>query len=280
MARAVVRSHCVGVSISRASGLSRLLRRVLWIAFVVVAVPFWIVASAVVHLPAVAWHRYRAPERTSIMIHRAREAAAEDLVWDPRYEWAPLETVPPHVARAVLIGEDSRFYEHSGFDYEEIQSAWDRWRGGGQLRGASTITQQAARSLYLSPSRNAFRKLREAVITVGMEAILSKDRILELYLNVAEWGPGIFGVEAASQTYFGRPVSQVTRQQAALLAATLPAPRTANPARQTRGLRRRQERILDRMERWDRPPEQPTTKPSRAPIRRPAESIEWPSERP
>ncbi len=233
-----------------------------------------------VHLPAVAWHRYSAPVRTSIMMHRAREAAADDVVWNPRYEWVTLETVPLHLERAVLIGEDSRFYDHAGFDYEEIRSAWDRWRQDGRLRGASTITQQAARSLYLSPSRNAFRKLREAVITVGMEAILSKDRILELYLNVAEWGPGIFGVEAASQTYFGRPVSQVTRQQAALLAATLPAPRTANPAHPTRGLRRRQERILERMERWDRPPEQPTEKRSVEPIRRPAESIEWPSEGP
>jgi monofunctional biosynthetic peptidoglycan transglycosylase len=272
--------HCVVVSHSRASGFSRLLRSVLWITFVVVMVPFWIVASALVYVPAVAWHRYRAPERTSIMMHRAREAAAENIVWSPRYEWVPLEAVPAHLERAVLIGEDSRFYDHTGFDYEEIRSAWDRWRRGGQLRGASTITQQAARSLYLSPSRNAFRKLREAVITVGMEAILSKDRILELYLNVAEWGPGVFGVEAASQTYFGQSVSQVTRQQAALLAATLPAPRTANPARPTRGLRRRQGRILDRMERWDRSPEQPTEEPSREPIRRPAESIEWPSEGP
>lgn len=214
------------------------------------------------------------------MMRRAREAAAEDGVWNPRYEWVPLEAVPQHLERAVLIGEDSRFYDHNGFDYEEIRSAWERWRRGGRLRGASTITQQAARSLYLSPSRNAFRKLREAVITVAMEAILSKDRILELYLNVAELGPGIFGVEAASQSYFGRPVSQLTRQEAALLAATLPAPRTANPARQTRGLRSRQERILDRMARWDRPPEKPTKEPSRPPLRRPAEAIEWPSEGP
>ncbi len=245
-----------------------------------VAVPFWIAASALVHLPAIAWHRYHAPERTSIMMHRAREAVAEDVEWNPRYEWVPLEAVPQHLERAVLVGEDSRFYYHAGFDYEEIRSAWERWRRGGRLRGASTITQQVARSLYLSPSRNAFRKLREAVITVGMEAILSKDRILELYLNVAEWGPGVFGVEAASQTYFGRSVSQVTRQQAALLAATLPAPRTANPARPTRGLRNRQERILDRMERWDRVPQQPIKKQIREPIRRPAESIQWPSEDP
>ncbi|MEJ2151783.1 MAG: monofunctional biosynthetic peptidoglycan transglycosylase [Gemmatimonadota bacterium] len=242
--------------------------------------PFWIVASALVHLPAVVWHRYRAPDRTSIMMHRAREAAAEDVEWNPRYEWVSLEAVPQHLERAVLIGEDSRFYDHDGFDYEEIRSAWERWRRGGRLRGASTITQQAARSLYLSPSRNVFRKLREAVITVEMEAILSKDRILELYLNVAELGPGVFGVEAASQSYFGQPVSKVTRQQAALLAATLPAPRTANPARPTRGLRYRQARILDRMERWDRPPQRPTEKQPRQPIRRPAESIEWPSEAP
>ena len=212
------------------------------------------------------------------MMHRAREAAADSVAWNLRYEWAPLGALSPHLQRAVLIGEDSRFYDHSGFDYEEIRSAWRRWRQGGRLRGASTITQQTARSLYLSPSRNAFRKLREAVITVGMETILSKDRILELYLNVAEWGPGIFGVEAASQAYFGQPASRVTRRQAALLAATLPAPRTANPARPTPGFRRRQRRILDRMERWYRTSVQPAGEPSREPVRRPAEPIEWPPE--
>jgi monofunctional biosynthetic peptidoglycan transglycosylase len=208
------------------------------------------------------------------MMYRAGEADSAD--WNPRYEWVPLEAISPHLQRAVLIGEDSRFYDHAGFDYEEIRSAWNRWRRGGRLRGASTISQQAARSLYLSPSRSAFRKLREAVITVGMEIILPKDRILELYLNVAEWGPGIFGVEAASQTYFSQPASQVTRSQAALLAATLPAPRSSNPARPTPGLRRRQRRILDRMERWDQPPA-PAEEPSREPVRRPAEAIEWSS---
>ncbi len=209
-------------------------------------------------------------------MYRAGEAEAGNVDWDPRYKWVPLEAISPHLQRAVLIGEDSRFYDHAGFDYEEIRSAWNRWRRGGRLRGASTISQQAARSLYLSPSRNAFRKLREAVITVGMEIILPKDRIFELYLNVVEWGPGIFGVEAASQTYFNRPASQLTRPQAALLAATLPAPRSSNPARPTPGLRRRQWRILDRMERWDQPPA-PAEEPSREPIRRPAEAIEWSS---
>ncbi len=142
----------------------------------------------------------------------------------------------------VIIAEDSRFHTHHGIDPAEIADAlglkdaggfWPgvraAWQHRDRLRGASTITQQLAKNLYLSPSRNPLRKIKEAVTALRLEATLSKDRILELYLNVVEWGPGIWGVDAASHAYFGVPPSRLTEEQAAELAATLPHPRTSNP---------------------------------------------------
>ena len=126
----------------------------------------------------------------------------------------------------VIIAEDSRFRTHWGIDVVELREA----ARAGMRRGASTITQQLAKNLYLSSSRNPLRKLKEAATAVRLEWALSKDRILELYLNVAEWGPGVWGIDAASRTYFGRSPRGLTDEQAAALAATLPHPRTSNPA--------------------------------------------------
>ena len=142
----------------------------------------------------------------------------------------------------VIIAEDSRFHTHHGIDPVEIAEAlglndargfWPgvrtAWQRRDRLRGASTVTQQLAKNLYLSPSRNPLRKIKEAVTALRLEATLSKDRILELYLNVVEWGPGIWGVDAASHAYFGVAPSRLTEEQAAELAATLPHPRSSNP---------------------------------------------------
>jgi len=153
----------------------------------------------------------------------------------------------------VIIAEDSRFRSHVGIDPAEIADAlgvdgahgfWSAvgavWRHRDRLRGASTITQQLAKNLYLSSSRNPLRKIKEAVTALRLELALSKDRILELYLNVAEWGPGIWGADAASRAYFAVPASRLTQEQAAELAATLPHPRTSNPTfRPERTLARR-----------------------------------------
>lgn len=142
----------------------------------------------------------------------------------------------------VIIGEDSRFRTHRGIDFVELAEALTERRS--RRRGASTITQQLAKNLYLSPSRSPLRKLKEAVTAVRLELALSKDRILELYLNVAEWGPGIWGVAAASEAYFGVPPSRLTEGQAAALAATLPHPRTSNPTFQPARMLARRDLIL------------------------------------
>lgn len=231
-------------------------RRALWrLALLAALLPVLYVASAALYFPAVIWHRWHPPGETALMEIRAHQARAEDRAWDPRYQWVPLADISPHLVRAVLAAEDSGFYDHAGFDWEQIEEAWDASRRGEHLRGASTITQQTVKNLYLSPSRNILRKLREALLTAWMELILPKDRILELYLNIVELGPGIFGAEAASHTYFGRSAARLGREQAALLAATLPAPLARNPAAPTPALFRRQQMVLGRMARWfgDRP---------------------------
>jgi len=159
----------------------------------------------------------------------------------------------------VIIGEDWRFRTHRGIDFAEIgdalgvgpdHGAWATvraaWRRRDRLRGASTITQQLAKNLYLSPSRNPLRKLKEAVTAVRLEWALSKDRILELYLNVIEWGPGVWGVTAASEAYFGVAPSQLTEQQAAALAATLPFPLSSNPVLRPARMLARRDLILAR----------------------------------
>src|SRR5437762_113456 len=153
-----------------------------------------------------------------------------------------LKDISPVLQRMVIIAKDSRFRSHVGIDPAEIADAlgmdgahgfWSAvgaaWRHRDRLRGASTITQQLAKNLYLSSSRSPIRKLKEAATALGLELVLSKDRILELYLNVAEWGPGIWGIDAASRAYFGVPASRLSAEQAAELAATLPHPRTSNP---------------------------------------------------
>ena len=142
----------------------------------------------------------------------------------------------------IIIAEDSRFKTHHGIDFIEVREAW----AAGGHRGASTITQQLAKNLYLSPSRSLLRKLKEAVTAVRLELALSKDRIMELYLSTSEWGPGVWGAEAASAAYFGVSPSRLSNVQAAALAATLPHPRTSNPAFRPARMLARRDLILAR----------------------------------
>jgi monofunctional biosynthetic peptidoglycan transglycosylase len=165
------------------------------------------------------------------------EQARRDHPDWPALRWRPVpfSRIPKPVIRAVIIAEDARFYEHSGFDLVAIKDAFDYNLDKGKVvYGASTISQQTAKNLFLRPSRDPLRKWHEAVLTFFMERHLSKQRILELYLNVAEFGRGVYGVDAAARTYWGKPVARVTPAQAAELAATLPSPVRSNPRTRTR----------------------------------------------
>src|SRR6267142_2857899 len=187
--------------------------------------------------PPPVWLRSHWPHCTAMM----REHAAGGITC-PAYPPARVSEISPLLQRMVIIGEDSRFRTHHGIDATEIADALhlDRgmglpltvatvWRRRDRLRGASTITQQLAKNLYLSPSRNPLRKIKEAVTALRLELALPKDRILELYLDLVEWGPGVWGADAASRDYFGVAPLQLDERQAAELAATLPHPLTSNP---------------------------------------------------
>jgi len=208
--------------------------------------------------PPPVWWRDHWPRETAMMreIADCRTGGRPDGQSPsacPTVRPSALQDISPLLQRMVIIGEDSRFRTHHGIDPAEIADAlgvdgahgfWSAvgaaWRHRDRLRGASTITQQLAKNLYLSSSRNPIRKVKEAVTALQLELALSKDRILELYLNVAEWGPGIWGVDAASRAYFAVPGSRLTEEQAAELAATLPHPRSSNPTfRPDRTLARR-----------------------------------------
>lgn len=187
------------------------------------------------------------PDTTAYMRIRIAQAVRREDTLRIRYHPVRLSDVPAALRRAVLVSEDAGFYDHSGFDWHEIRAAFEKARREREMpRGASTITQQLARNIYLSPRRAPTRKLREAFITRRLEKELPKSRILALYLNVIELGPGLFGVDAASREYFGIPVSAVSRRQAAMLAATIPSPLLDNPGTDTRRFRWRTDLIAGR----------------------------------
>ena len=204
------------------------------------------------------------PLSSSLIEARASEAQAQGKT-PTRYQvWVPLNRISSHLQRAVIAGEDSNFLSHRGFDYKAIQKAWDEAlrdsareaKKEGEdddwlpnipefKRGASTISQQLTKNLYLSSRRSFFRKGQEAILTAMMESALTKRRILEIYLNVIEWGDGVYGAEAASQYYFHKPSSSLTTNQAAFLSAMIPNPRTVfNPRVNPRRVARRQRIIL------------------------------------
>lgn len=165
----------------------------------------------------------------------------------PLYNWRSLSEISPYLVRAVQAGEDQRFLTHRGFDFIELNQAVRDFFGAGKLRGASTITMQAARTVFLWQERSWLRKSLEAYYTVLMEALWSKRRILEIYLNTVDWGTGIMGAEAASRAYFHKKASQLTASQAALLAAILPSPHHWSAAEPSAYVRARQQKIMQDM---------------------------------
>jgi len=211
------------------------------------AVSAWILWRS---LPDVAPLATRTPASTALMEQRRAEAAREGKAFRPDYRPVSFDRISPRLMRAVVASEDASFFGHAGFDWEEIKNAAEQnWKAGRTVRGASTITQQLAKNLWLGTERSYLRKLREALLAVKLERSLPKRRILTLYLDVAEWGNGVFGAEAAAHRWFGTSARDLSAAQAATLAAMLPAPRRAAVAPAPRWLARRARRILGLMER-------------------------------
>jgi monofunctional biosynthetic peptidoglycan transglycosylase len=207
-----------------------LLRRIslrsfaLWVVIGIAA--FWSLAALVLLLA-----RWIEPPTTAVHIQRRLQAWIQDKPYHERYRFIPLSQISPDLQHAVVAAEDARFYQHHGFDWHEIQIAAEDDMEGGRSRGASTITQQLVKNLFFGTGRSILRKGAEATLVPVAEFILGKQRILEIYLNVVEWGPGIYGAEAACRYYDGTAARSVGRQQAARLAAILPAPLKRSPER-------------------------------------------------
>ena len=261
----------------------RLVGRALGAVVLLFAAWLWLV------WPPPVWYRWVWPRETAFMAMRRQEAKdARTPNGRPptpgvrAYQPVPLSRIAPVMKSAVLVAEDHRFYEHAGIDYVEFRHAmgyrpdefsWSDgrnraelaralrrlWERRGQMRGASTITQQLAKNLYLSASRNPLRKIKEALTAWRLEYWLGKERIMELYLNVVELGPEVWGVEAGSRKYFGRAASQLSLDQAAALAGTLPFPLRSNPGYRPGRMQWRQAMIVRRLrgERIEIPREEP-----------------------
>ena len=240
----------------------RRLFRILFLA--VLGVVVGIIGYEAIMLVRISFLRKSNPTSTSLIDTRIREAEAKGQQRRREQIWVPLEKISPNLQRAVLAGEDTNFMTHRGFDYEAIQKAFEQAqresarqaKAEGEnddwlpnlpefKRGGSTISQQLAKNLYLSSQRSFLRKGQEAALTIMLERMLTKRRILEIYLNVIEWGDGIYGAEAASQRYFRKPALALTASEAAFLSAMIPNPRTVfNPQTNPRRVARRQRIIL------------------------------------
>jgi len=267
-----------------------LLRILLGLAALGAAFVLWLVLV----WPPPFWWRTHWPSETAFMRMRTTQLAAAHDAAPRRYQPVPLDSISDWLERAATAGEDDAFFQHHGIDWNALRQAlgyrretfdWHRARDRAdlrtvlgrayerreRLRGASTITQQLAKNLYLSPSRNPLRKLKEAVIAYRLEWSLPKERILALYLNVAELGDNVWGVEAASQAYFGRGAARLSMDQAALLIATLPHPRTSNPAYRPGRTRWRQQLILRRLR--GEAIEMPEEHEEETPVAAPADSL-------
>ena len=224
------------------------MKRLLQGTLAVAAVGFAACAYLYLSLPDVRPLRKENPQTTAFMELRAREAHAAGKRPRKVQQWVAYERISPSLKRAVIVSEDAAFFSHEGVDYDELEKSFeDSWKTGKRMRGGSTITQQLAKNLYLSPSRNPVRKIEELLIARRLEVELSKRRILELYLNVIEWGDGIWGAEAAARAYFQKPASALDADESALLAASIINPRRYSPARPSKFLLRRQELIRQRM---------------------------------
>jgi monofunctional biosynthetic peptidoglycan transglycosylase len=226
--------------------LARRIGRVIGFALGAVVVVF--VAVQAWFLFHIAYWNHVDPRQTSFMERRLDELRRRNPKATLDQRWVDYRRISPNLKRAVIAAEDAKFIDHEGFDWEGIQRALERNQKRGKVvAGGSTISQQLAKNLFLSGERSVVRKGQEALITIMLEALMEKRRILEIYLNVAEWGEGIFGAEAAARHYYGTSAARLSADQAARLAAMLPRPRYYDRNRSTPYLERYTDRILARM---------------------------------
>jgi monofunctional biosynthetic peptidoglycan transglycosylase len=238
--------------------MARMLKRMGRWLLVSMAAGFALLGYAYVTLPDVRPLRKTNPPTTAFIELRQAEALAAGKKPRRLQTWVSYERISSHLKRAVLVTEDAAFFDHEGIDFDEMEKSFElNWKKGKIARGGSTITQQLAKNLYLSPSKNPIRKFREFLIARRLEAELSKRRIFEIYLNVIEWGDGIYGAEAASRAYFHVSAAGLSAEQAALLAASIINPRRYSPANPSGFLVRRQRLVLQRMGEVEPPPAAP-----------------------
>jgi len=250
---------------ARSKPKSKIRRVFRLLVLITLGVVIGFLAYQLIMLARVARLRSQNPATTSLIDARAEEARTRGQEPRRMQVWLPLDRISPNLQRAVLAGEDTNFVTHNGFDYQAIQKAWDEAQRAAEKeaksegdtesdwlpylpdfkRGASTITQQLAKNLYLSTDKTFIRKGQEAIITIFLERLLTKRRILEIYLNVIEWGDGVYGAEAAAQYYFRKSAASLSASEAAFLSAMIPNPRTVfNPKANPRRVARRQRIIL------------------------------------
>ena len=219
-----------------------------WLGWIAVAAAALFLALQLAYLVRIWWWKDHDPRSTAFMEASLERLRAKNPKAKLRHAWVPYERISIHLKRAVVAAEDARFTDHEGFDWEAIEKAIEKNRARGRIvGGASTISQQLAKNLFLSPRRTPWRKGQEAIITVMIEQVMDKRRILEVYLNVIEWGDGVFGAEAAARHYYGTAAASLGPEAAARLAAMVPNPRFYDRNRETRWLNRKTQLILERM---------------------------------
>ena len=224
------------------------MRRILWLCVALVSLFILYTLYSLFSVTDLCELAKQNPETTAFIENRKEEWTDKGSKRKISKIWVPLSRISPNLRKAVIVAEDPNFYHHKGLDFFAIKLAFRRnWEERDFGVGASTITQQLVKNLYLSSSRNPFRKYREAILALRLERCVKKNRILEIYLNVIEWGDSTYGIEAASRRYYGKSAASLSRSESALLAAMIPNPKVYNPLNKNRALYRRQSRILRRM---------------------------------
>jgi len=224
------------------------IRKIISVAFILLLTYFFIDVGRYFIYPSISSLKKSYPDKTAFMKYRGKIWEKQGIKKNITKIWVPLSSISPYVMKAVIIAEDDKFWSHEGFDFEAMQKALEKDIKKKKFKaGGSTISQQLAKNLYLSPSKNPIRKIKEAILTWRMENNLSKRRIMELYLNVAEWGDGIFGIEAAARKHYGKRAAALGPREAAVLASILPNPIRYKPNGGSKYVTYRSERIYQIM---------------------------------